>query len=88
MRRAHQRPGKFGFPHFLIIGFPKAATTSLHEYLKHHKQGLNPRIKARRGGDLSVFPADRSRDLEPAGGLHKGQAHPAALAFANLPFAP
>ncbi|GBG00370.1 hypothetical protein Rsub_13260 [Raphidocelis subcapitata] len=46
VRQAHTRPGKFNFPHFFIIGFPKAATTSLHAYLTAHPQALNPRGKA------------------------------------------
>ncbi|GBF98959.1 hypothetical protein Rsub_12605 [Raphidocelis subcapitata] len=49
VRKAHTRPGKFNFPHFLIIGFPKAATTSLHYYLTQHPQALNPRIKEAHG---------------------------------------
>jgi hypothetical protein len=36
VREAHKLPkkeAKFNFPHFLIIGFQKAATTSLHVYV-------------------------------------------------------
>lgn len=45
---AHSRsrePGTFNFPHFLIIGWQKTATTSLHDYLGHHKQINQPAIK-------------------------------------------
>jgi len=36
VKSAHYQPkkeAKFNFPHFLIIGFQKAATTSLHVYV-------------------------------------------------------
>lgn len=36
VQKAHELPkedAKFNFPHFLIIGFQKAATTSLHVYV-------------------------------------------------------
>ncbi|GBG00566.1 hypothetical protein Rsub_13373, partial [Raphidocelis subcapitata] len=42
LRAAHSVPheGKFNFPHFFIIGYPKCATTSLHAYLEKHPQAL------------------------------------------------
>jgi hypothetical protein len=39
VRAAHTLPrgaAKFGFPHFMIVGFQKAATTSLHHHLGKH----------------------------------------------------
>ncbi len=41
VRAAHALPAggaKFNFPHFMIIGFQKAATTSLNAYLDKHPQ--------------------------------------------------
>jgi len=35
----------FNFPHFMIIGFQKAATTSLKKYLEEHSQIDKPRVK-------------------------------------------
>ena len=35
----------FNFPHFMIIGFQKAATTSLKKYLERHNQIDKPRVK-------------------------------------------
>ena len=35
----------FNFPHFMIIGFQKAATTSLKKYLEEHGQIDKPRVK-------------------------------------------
>lgn len=45
IREAHKLPkgdAKFNFPHFLIIGFQKAATTSLHVHLGKHDAALRP----------------------------------------------
>lgn len=35
-------PARFNFPHFLIIGWQKTATTSLHAYLLRHPQVARP----------------------------------------------
>ena len=48
VREAHKLPkgeAKFNFPHFLIIGFQKAATTSLHVHLGKHDAALRPAHK-------------------------------------------
>lgn len=48
VREAHNLPRgetKFNFPHFLIIGFQKAATTSLHVHLGKHDAVLRPAHK-------------------------------------------
>jgi len=46
LKDAHQLrdrgPAKFNFPHFLIIGFQKTATTSLYGHLADHPQVLKP----------------------------------------------
>lgn len=43
----------FNFPHFMIIGFQKAATTSLKRYLERHSQIDKPRVK-----EPNFFPYD------------------------------
>ena len=48
VREAHKLPkgeARFNFPHFLIIGFQKAATTSLHVHLGKHDAALRPAHK-------------------------------------------
>lgn len=48
LRDAHKQPhgpAKFNFPHFMVIGFQKAATTSLYGYFQPHPQSLNPKTK-------------------------------------------
>ena len=48
VREAHKLPkgeATFNFPHFLIIGFQKAATTSLHVHLGKHDAALRPAHK-------------------------------------------
>ena len=40
-------PGQFHFPHFLVIGFPKCATTSLYCHLIQHPQVQHPQLKVR-----------------------------------------
>ena len=48
VREAHHLPrgeATFNFPHFLIIGFQKAATTSLHVHLGKHDAVLRPAHK-------------------------------------------
>ena len=48
VRDAHKLPkgeATFNFPHFLIIGFQKAATTSLHVHLGKHDAALRPAHK-------------------------------------------
>ena len=48
VREAHRLPkgeATFNFPHFLIIGFQKAATTSLHVHLGKHDAALRPAHK-------------------------------------------
>jgi hypothetical protein len=50
LREAHKRPAgeaRFNFPHAMIIGFPKCATTSLYAYLSHHPEGIASSVKAR-----------------------------------------
>ena len=47
---AHTRPrepgaGRFNFPHFLVLGFPKAATTSLYFRFAAHPQVVKPLYK-------------------------------------------
>ncbi|KAL4443805.1 hypothetical protein ABPG75_011542 [Micractinium tetrahymenae] len=38
-------PGQFHFPHFMVIGFPKCATTSIYCHLIQHLQVQHPREK-------------------------------------------
>lgn len=38
-------PGQFPFPHFMVIGFPKCATTSLYCHLIQHPQVQHPKEK-------------------------------------------
>jgi len=48
LKKAHllpRGPAKFNHPHFLIIGFQKAATTSLFSYLARHNETLASYIK-------------------------------------------
>lgn len=48
LREAHMLPrgaAKFNHPHFLIIGFQKAATTSLYSYLARHNETLASSLK-------------------------------------------
>jgi hypothetical protein len=40
-------PGQFRFPHFLVLGFPKCATTSIYCHLIQHPQVQHPRLKVR-----------------------------------------
>ncbi|GBF98908.1 hypothetical protein Rsub_11546 [Raphidocelis subcapitata] len=43
LREAHELPaggGRFNFPHAMIIGFPKCATTSLYSFLKAHPEAI------------------------------------------------
>lgn len=48
LKEAHELPrgvAKFNHPHFIIIGFQKAATTSLYSYLARHNETLASSIK-------------------------------------------
>ncbi|EFN58048.1 hypothetical protein CHLNCDRAFT_142285 [Chlorella variabilis] len=48
LRQANQlprAPGQFPFPHFLVIGFPKCATSSLYCHLIQHPQIQHPKEK-------------------------------------------
>jgi hypothetical protein len=48
LKEAHMLPrgaAKFNHPHFLIIGFQKAATTSLYSYLARHNETLASSLK-------------------------------------------
>ena len=48
LRETHMLPrgaAKFNHPHFLIIGFQKAATTSLYSYLARHNETLASSLK-------------------------------------------
>ena len=49
VQKAHQKfpraTGMFNFPHFMIIGFQKAATTSLKIYLEQHPDIIRPTKK-------------------------------------------
>ncbi|EFN58047.1 hypothetical protein CHLNCDRAFT_142283 [Chlorella variabilis] len=48
LRQANQlprAPGQFPFPHFLVIGFPKCATTSIYCHLIQHPQVQHPKLK-------------------------------------------
>ncbi|KAL4429840.1 hypothetical protein ABPG77_010957 [Micractinium sp. CCAP 211/92] len=48
VRHAHEQPkhpAQFNFPHFLILGFPKTATTSLFHHLIQHPTIMAPRVK-------------------------------------------
>ncbi|KAL4437388.1 hypothetical protein ABPG75_004527 [Micractinium tetrahymenae] len=48
LREAHKQPKhptQFNFPHFLILGFPKTATTSLFHHLIQHPTIMAPRVK-------------------------------------------
>jgi hypothetical protein len=59
LHAAHRLPhvGRFNFPHFFIIGYPKCATTSLHAYLEQHPQALGSQPKARaRGAPCTACP--------------------------------
>jgi hypothetical protein len=45
LRVAHEKPpgkAKFNFPHFMIVGFQKSATTSLHYHLVRHPSVSRP----------------------------------------------
>lgn len=45
LRVAHEKPAgkaKFNFPHFMIVGFQKSATTSLHYHLVRHPNVARP----------------------------------------------
>lgn len=49
VRDAHAQPRqgkeKFNFPHFIIAGYSKSATTSLYKYLIHHPEVVVPKVK-------------------------------------------
>ncbi len=48
VRDAHRQPrggAKFNYPHFMIAGWSKSATTSLYQYLNDHPQVLSPVTK-------------------------------------------
>jgi len=49
LKEAHEKyprpPGMFNYPHFIIAGFQKAATTSLKRYLDKHSQSAPPKVK-------------------------------------------
>ncbi len=48
LRDAHLQPrggAKFNFPHFMIAGWSKSATTSVYQYLNDHPQVLSPTQK-------------------------------------------
>lgn len=48
LRRANElprAPGQFRFPHFMVVGFPKCATTSIYCHLIQHPQVQHPREK-------------------------------------------
>ena len=50
--RENQVPGaKYPFPHFIIIGFAKSATTSIADYLRYHPDVSYPtkKVRATRG---------------------------------------
>jgi hypothetical protein len=49
LRDAHARPraaDQFNFPHALLVGWQKSATTSLYEHLARHKQVAESAVKA------------------------------------------
>lgn len=49
LKEAHEKyprpPEMFNYPHFIIAGFQKAATTSLKKYLDKHSQSAPPKVK-------------------------------------------
>ena len=50
VRDAHLQPRthesqRFNFPHFIIAGYSKSASTSLYKYLIHHPEIIVPRVK-------------------------------------------
>jgi len=49
VRDAHLQPRtkgeKFNFPHFIIAGYSKSATTSMYKYLIHHPEVVVPKVK-------------------------------------------
>eukprot|EP00890_Picochlorum_soloecismus_P005374 jgi/Picsp_1/5838/NSC_03197-R1_sulfotransferase len=49
LKEAHEKyprpPGMYNYPHFIIAGFQKAATTSLKKYLDKHSQSAPPKVK-------------------------------------------
>ncbi|PSC68491.1 sulfotransferase [Micractinium conductrix] len=48
LQQAHMRskhPQQFNFPHFLLLGFPKCATTSLYRHLIQHPTIMAPKYK-------------------------------------------
>lgn len=55
LRDAHARPrraGQFNFPHALVVGWQKSATTSLYEHLKRHPEVLESAAKV--GGTATL----------------------------------
>lgn len=72
--RENQVPGaKYPFPHFVIIGFAKSATTSIADYLRYHPEVSYPTKKVRSGagrggggGALSVPGARVSHVIQAA----------------------
>eukprot|EP00889_Picochlorum_renovo_P004689 jgi/Picre1/31719/NNA_007070.t1 len=48
VRDAHLQPrgdARFNFPHFIIAGYSKSASTSLYKYLIHHPEVIVPKVK-------------------------------------------
>ncbi|WPT16805.1 hypothetical protein PSENEW3_00004813 [Picochlorum sp. SENEW3] len=48
VRDAHLQPrgdARFNFPHFIIAGYSKSASTSLYKYLIHHPEIVVPKVK-------------------------------------------
>jgi len=68
LKEAHLLPrgvAKFNHPHFLIIGFQKAATTSLYSYLARHNETLASSLKEPEffvNGCKSLIPENCSRN--------------------------
>ncbi len=61
-------PGQFRFPHFLVLGFPKCATTSIYCHLIQHPQVQHAKEKESHvlvnqcGGSLASCAPEVQRD--------------------------